>query len=166
MPNGNGNGNGNGTTTPTTSPTGTTTTSPTTTTTTTTPLPDPPIDTTYKLYLRVYYTNGQRFAELTQGTVILNDELGNPDDTWDIISPANSTEMTGISLVKRHTRVDTVGKQLIIVVSAKAWNFEVTIGSSWVRTPEGIGDYLQTFSLSVTESLECQIFLSPRWDGG
>lgn len=160
-PNGNGNGNGHTTTTTTT-----TTTETQTTTTTTTPLPEPPIDTTYKLYLRVYYTNGLRFADLTQGVVILNDVLGNPDDTWNIISPANGSEMTGISLVQRHTRVDTVTKKLIIDVSSKDWNFEVTIGSSWIRTPEGIGDYLQTFTLSVTQSLECQLYLSPRWDGG
>lgn len=161
-------GNGNGNTTPTTT-TGTTTTSPTTTNpTTTTPvttLPDPPPDTTYKFYLRIYYTNAMVFSVYTEGTVVLLDVTGIADDTWIVVGMADESELIGISPVKRHTVASTIGKSIIFEVASLGWAYEVDITASWVRTPEGIGDYLQTFALDPSRNLEAQLWLSPRWTG-
>lgn len=157
----------NSTTTDTSTDTTTDTTTGTTTetTTTTTTLPDPPPDTTYKIFINLHYTGGLVFSVITEGDVVLLDTSGNPDDAWTIVGLVDSRNMTGISLVKRHTRDSTIATKIIIVVESKGWNYEFTLGSNWVRTPDGIGDYLQSFVLNPTANLECQVWLSPRWDG-
>jgi hypothetical protein len=158
--------NGTNTTTTPTTTTSPTTTSPTTTsptTTTTTPQVDPPPDTTYNVFVRVYYTNAQTFTIDTDGTCVILVN-GTADDIWIIRADIGESEMDGLSPVKRYTRFDlTEDKQLQIVVQDRSWNFIVNFTGNWVRTPSGIGDYLQTFSLDAGQSLECQVYLSPRW---
>ena len=73
--------------------------------------------------------------------------------------------MVGESPVKRYIRSELAGFKITIDVQVKGWNFDITLDSNWVRTPSGIGDYLQTFSLDYTAGLECQVYLSPRWGG-
>jgi hypothetical protein len=72
--------------------------------------------------------------------------------------------MIGQSPVKRHNTSSLIGKKIIISVVSLGWNFDVTISAAWTRTPTGIGDWLQQFTLGVP-NLECQIILTPQWSG-